>query len=324
MRNPFRTDAAVATPTLALQQSCSCAQHSREPELALRRRRRLGLALLGAPLLATPAWGQDAECQRSGFTNLAPADQVEQAAGQQYRQMLSQASSQRALAPAEHPQSQRLRYIANRIIPYANSCNGRARSWSWEVNLIGSNELNAFCMPGGKIAFYYGILSKLQLSDDEVAIVMGHEISHALLEHARERMGKSMATRGAIELGAALFGLSNVGRSVAGMGEQLLSLRFSRDDEAQADALGLVLAARAGYDPRAGVTLWQKMLSGNRGAPPQWMSTHPSGENRIRDIEGRLPRVEPMYAQAAKPDRQFGPPVPRSQSTPQNNGQGNG
>ena len=314
MRYSFRTNAVVAPPALADHGGCHCALHSR---------RRLAAALLGAPLLAAPAWGQDAECQRSGFTNLAPADQVEQAASQQYRQMLSQASSQRALAPAEHPQSQRLRYIANRIIPFANSCNGRARNWTWEVNLIGSNELNAFCMPGGKIAFYYGILSKLQLSDNEVAIVMGHEIGHALLEHARERMGKSMATRGAIELGAALFGLGNVGRGVAGMGEQLLSLRFSRDDEAQADALGLVLAARAGYDPHAGVTLWQKMLSSSRGAPPQWMSTHPSGEDRIRDIEGRLPRVEPMFAQAAKPDRQFGAPVPRRQdSAPDNNGNG--
>ena len=314
MRYTFRTNAVVAPPALALHGGCQCALHSR---------RRLAAALLGAPLLAAPAWGQDAECQRSGFTNLAPADQVEQAASQQYRQMLSQASNQRALAPAEHPQSQRLRYIANRIIPFANSCNGRARNWTWEVNLIGSNELNAFCMPGGKIAFYFGILSKLQLSDDEVAIVMGHEIGHALLEHARERMGKSMATRGAIELGAALFGLGNVGRGVAGMGEQLLSLRFSRDDEAQADALGLVLSARAGYDPHAGVTLWQKMLSSRRGAPPQWMSTHPSGEDRIRDIEGRLPRVEPMFAQAAKPDRQFGAPVPRRQdSAPDNNGNG--
>ncbi len=302
MRPAFCTDALVSPPSLATQRGCGCAGHAR---------RRLALALIGAPLLAAPAWGQDAECQRSGFTSLAPADQVEQAASQQYRQMLSQAGSQRALAPAEHPQSQRLRYIANRIIPFATACNGRARGWNWEVNLIGSNELNAFCMPGGKIAFYFGILAKLQLSDDEVAIVMGHEVGHALLEHARERMGKSMATRGAIELGAALFGLGNIGRSVAGMGEQLLTLRFSRDDESEADALGLVLAARAGYDPRAGVTLWQKMLGANRNAPPQWTSTHPSGENRIRDIEGRLPRVEPMFAQAAKPDRQFGPPQPR-------------
>ena len=132
-------------------------------------------------------------------------------------------------------------------------------------------------MPGGKIAFYYGILQQLQLDDDEVAMIMGHEISHALLEHARERVGKTTATRGVIELGSALLGLGNAGRMFADLGGQLLTLRFSREDESQADALGLVLAARAGYNPRAGVTLWQKMLSANKGAPPQWLSTHPSG-----------------------------------------------
>jgi predicted Zn-dependent protease len=176
------------------------------------------------------------------------------------------------------------------------------------VNLIGSSQLNAFCMPGGKIAFYQGILSKLQLDDDEVAMIMGHEVSHALLEHARERMGKTTATRGAIELGAALFGLGNVGRGLADMGGQLLTLRFSREDESEADALGLVLAARAGYRPEAGISLWEKMLAANKGAPPQWLSTHPSGQTRIADIQARLARVDPIYEQAAKPDRTFGPP----------------
>lgn len=140
-------------------------------------------------------------------------------------------------------------------------------------------------------------------------MIMGHEMAHALLEHARERMGKTMATRGAIELGAALFGLGNLGRSMADMGGQLLTLRFSRDDESQADALGLVLAARAGYDPRAGVTLWRKMLAANKGAPPQWLSTHPSGDSRIRDIEARLPALEPVYARADKPAQRFAPPA---------------
>ena len=93
------------------------------------------------------------------------------------------------------------------------------------------------------------------------------------------------------------------------MGGQLLTLRFSRDDESQADALGLVLAARAGYRPAAGVTLWQKMLSANKGAPPQWLGTHPSGDSRIRDIQARLARVDPMFDRAYKPDRRFGPPA---------------
>ncbi len=105
----------------------------------------------------------------------------------------------------------RLRAIAERIIPFANNWNPRAKSWRWEVNLFGSKELNAFCMPGGKIAFYFGILQRLQLDDDEVAMIMGHEMAHALREHARERMGKTAATRIGASLISSLFGLGNLG-----------------------------------------------------------------------------------------------------------------
>ncbi len=312
MSEPFVTDATVDLPPMLRHgPGCRCALHAR---------RRLGGALLGGGLLAAvPAWAQppaegdpaaaaDPECRRAKVTGLVPAEQIEGAAAQQYRQMLQQAAGSRALAPRDHPQEQRLQYIASRMIPFTNGCNERARQWRWEVNLIGSQELNAFCMPGGKIAFYYGILAKLQLTDDEVAVIMGHEIAHALLEHARERVAKTTLTQGAVELGAALLGLGNTGRMFADLGRQLLTLRFSRDNESEADALGLVLSSRAGYRPEAGMTLWQKMVSANKGAPPQWLSTHPSGESRIKDIEGRLPRVQPLYARAAKPDRQFGPP----------------
>ncbi len=303
----MNNDADIALPPLAHAGACRCALHAR---------RRLGGALLGSGLLAAavPAWSRNdepvgvAECKRSQFTKAVPAEEVEAAAAQQYRQMLQAANQQNALAPAEHPQVRRLRYIAQRLIPFS-TCNPRAARWQWEVNLIGAKQINAFCMPGGKIAFYTGILSTLQLSDDEVAMIMGHEISHALLEHARERMGKTAATRFGLEVGAALLGLGNAGRMVGDLGAQLLTLKFSRSDESEADALGLVLAARAGYQPQAGVTLWQKMLATNKGAPPQWMSTHPSGTTRIHEIEGRLPRVEPVFAQAAKPDQRFGPPA---------------
>jgi predicted Zn-dependent protease len=244
----------------------------------------------------------------SRMAKLVPASQVEGAASQQYVQMLQGAQQQRALAPADHPQVVRLRAIAQRIIPYATAWNERAAQWKWEVNVIGSSQLNAFCMPGGKIAFYYGILQKLQLSDDEVATIMGHEVAHALREHARERMGKSMATRGAIEIGSAILGLGGVGQMAAGMGGQLLSLKFGRDDETEADIVGMDLAARAGYDPAAGVTLWQKMMAASKGAPPQWMSTHPASDTRIKDIQSKLPKVAPLYAKAAKPTQVFGPP----------------
>ncbi len=266
--------------------------------------------LAGAAAAATPARGQTIpECRRSRAARLVPAANVEAAAQQQYGQMLREAQGQRALAPADHPQVQRLRYIAARIVPFAPACNDRARQWKWEVNLLGSQQLNAFCMPGGKIAFFYGILAQLQLSDDEVAMIMGHEVAHALLEHARERMAKTSGTQLLLRGGAALLGLGGLGDLAAQAGSQLLSLNFGRQDELEADALGLVLAARAGYDPAAGVTLWQKMAAAAGGqAPPQWLSTHPAGDTRIRDIQARLPALQPVFAQAPRPDRRFAPP----------------
>ena len=274
---------------------------------ALHARRRFGSALLAVGALlampAAPALAREGVevGPKSSFTQIVSAEQIEQAAGQQYLQLQQQAAQQHALAPAGAPQLVRLRAIAQRIIPYTYEWNERARQWRWEVALIGSPQINAFCMPGGKIAFYSGILERLKLSDAEVAVVMGHEMAHALREHARERMGKTLATRGAIELGAALFGLGNGGRYLADMGGQLMTLRFGRDDESEADLIGMELAARAGYDPQAAVTLWQKMAAAYQGAPPQWLSTHPSGPTRIRDLEANLPKVEPLYARAAKP-----------------------
>lgn len=281
---------------------CACALHSR--------RFVSGAVLASGALWALPALARDGVevGPRSGFTKLVSAEQIEQAAGQQYLQMQQQAAQQRALAPDSHPQVVRLRAIAQRLIPYTYEWNERARRWRWEVNMIGSKQINAFCMPGGKIAFYFGILGQLKLTDDEVAMVMGHEMTHALREHARERIGKTMATRGAIEIGAAIFGLGNGGRILADMGGQLLTLKFGRDDESEADLVGMELAARAGYNPRAGVTLWNKMAAANKGAPPAWLSTHPRGPTRIHDIEASLPRVEPLYARAARPAQRFDTP----------------
>jgi predicted Zn-dependent protease len=247
--------------------------------------------------------------KESTFTRLVPAEQVEQAATQQYAQMMRKAADQRALGPDNHPQVQRLRAIAQRIIPFTEAWNPRARQWRWEVNLLGSQDLNAFCMPGGKIAFFYGILAQLQLSDDEVAAIMGHEVAHALREHARERMGKTAATRIGASVLSAFLGLGGTGDALLNMGSQLLTLKFSREDESEADIVGMELAARAGYDPQAGVTLWQKMLAANKGAPPQFLSTHPSGATRIQDIQAKLPKVAPLFAAADKPTRRFGPPA---------------
>ena len=261
-------------------------------------------ALLLALLLPLPGL---AEAPRDGVEvgkaspvrKLVPADPLDKAAAQQYAQLKQQAASQGALVPDNHPQVQRLRAIAQRILPYTERFNSRADRWKWEVVLIKSKELNAFCMPGGKIAFYTGLIDTLHLSDDEVAIVMGDEVAHALREHARERVAKTQLT----QIGTAILGELIGGGKYAGafqLGGNLMTLKFGRDDETEADVVGLDLSARAGYDPRAGVSLWKKMGAESKGAPPQWLSTYPAGKNRIEEIERHLPEVMPLYEAARK------------------------
>ena len=233
----------------------------------------------------------------SVFRNLVPAGQLEQQASSQYSEMMRQAAAQNALASDGHPQVIRLRAITSRIIPFATKFNPRANQWQWQVNLLGSKQLNAFCMPGGKIAVYSGLLDTLKLTDDEVAIVLAHEIAHALREHARERMAKSELTNLGVSLLGQKFGNGNY-NSLFQAGGALLTLKFSRSDETDADIVGLELSSRAGYDPRAGITLWRKMTAGSKGAPPQWLSTHPSGNNREKEIQQHLPEVMPLYEKA--------------------------
>ncbi|MGA0024880.1 MAG: M48 family metallopeptidase, partial [Burkholderiales bacterium] len=164
------------------------------------------------------------------------------------------------------------------------------------------DELNAFCMPGGKIMFYSGLIKRLNLTDDEIAIVMGHEIAHALREHSREQVSQEIAAQTAIGVGAALLGLGDGATQLTGAAyDALISPRFSRSHETEADRIGLELSARAGYDPRAGVTLWQKMIKASGGSsPPEFLSTHPAGANRIREIESLLPAVMPLYNAARR------------------------
>ncbi len=234
----------------------------------------------------------------SPLRKLVPEEQIEAMALEQYAGMKQQAGQHGALVPDTHPQVMRLRAIANRIIPQAERWNPRAAQWQWEINLIASKDVNAFCMPGGKIAVFSGLLSTLKLTDDELAIVLGHEIAHALREHGRERMAKGTLVNLGASLGSALLGLKDTGQMVMGQGAKLVLLKFSRSDETEADLVGLDIAARAGYDPRAGIALWQKMNAADKGAPPQWLSTHPAGKNRIADIRKHLPEVLPLYAKA--------------------------
>jgi Zn-dependent protease with chaperone function len=261
---------------------------------------RRGFLLAAGAAMAGPALAQVDVGNASGMRRLVPAETLEDSATQQYSQMLEKARAQRALAPANHPQLVRLRGIAQRLIPYTPPWNERARQWRWEINLIGSKQINAFCMPGGKIAFYTGILDQLKLSDDEAAMVMGHEMAHALREHARARLAKSQATSIGLSLGAQLLGLGDLGNAAANLGTQLLTLKFSRSDESDADLVGLELAARAGYNPEAAVSLWRKMGQATGNAGIGFLSTHPSGPDRIRELEQNVPKVQNLYGAARR------------------------
>jgi predicted Zn-dependent protease len=147
---------------------------------------------------------------------------------------------------------------------------------------------------------YTGLAKQLKLSDDELAVVLGHEMSHALREHPREQVSQQLAAQTAIGVGAALFGLGQGSADIAGMGYQsFIATRFSRTDESEADRMGLELSARAGYDPRAGVSLWQKMIDANGGSqPPEFLSSHPTDASRVQTIQSLLPSVMPLYAAA--------------------------
>lgn len=270
----------------------------------------LTMAIIGAAIaVAAPAASKEPEegvkigkigVISSAIRWLQSPDAIEQVGEKQYAQMRREAFQKGALLPPEHPQSQRLRKIFEDLLPHSYKFNERARNWKWEVSVFNSPQVNAFCMPGGKIAFFTGILQKIQLTDDEAAMVMGHEIAHALREHSRARAAKQKLTNfGTIAVSVLVGG--NAGE-LARVGGGLLGLRFSRSDETEADLIGMELAARAGYDPASGIKLWEKMSAASKGQPLEFMSTHPSGTTRIATIKANLKDVMPLYerAKAAK------------------------
>ncbi len=229
---------------------------------------------------------------------LVSAESVEEMGEQQYRQLLQKANQQGALMLDTTPLVKKVRKIAEDLLPHSVTWNERAKAWRWEVNVFRSPTINAFCMPGGKIAFFTGIIDTLKLTDDEIAMIMGHEIAHALREHARERVAKSNITKyGAVAV--SIF-LGDAAGQLAQVGGGLYGLKFGRNDETEADLVGMEIAARAGYDPRAGISLWEKMSRVGKGQPPQWLSTHPSHTTRIDTIRANLPKVMPLYEAAAK------------------------
>lgn len=226
---------------------------------------------------------------------LVSSDEVMNLASKSYQQTLSQAR-QKGVLDVNASQLARLKRIANHLIPQTSVYRTDATKWQWEVHIIQAETMNAYVMPGGKIVFYSGIIDNLKLTDAEIAAIMGHEMAHALREHSREKLSRSMATGGVISIASAAFGLSAGQAQVAQLaGDVGLSLPHSRTQESEADKIGLELMARADYNPNAAVSLWQKMQAKSGSSGPQFLSTHPSSSNRIKQIQDLLPAVMPLY-----------------------------
>jgi predicted Zn-dependent protease len=236
-------------------------------------------------------------------TMLVSSAEVNKSADKAYRASLNEAQKKKLLN-RDAVMLARVRAISSRLTPVTGVFRADAPAWPWEVNVLTSKDLNAWCMPGGKIAVFTGLIEQLQVSDDELAAVMGHEIAHALREHGREKASQSAGlglatTFGSLLLGAVAGVDPGVARNVLGSVGDLAFMRpNSRVMEQEADRIGVELAARAGYDPHAAITLWEKFERASDGQPPQWLSTHPSHESRIADLRGYAERVKPLYAAA--------------------------
>jgi predicted Zn-dependent protease len=255
----------------------------------------------GCQSVQTTSAGAVGVDRKQSMSALVSEADLRRGSEQAYAQLMGQARQKGALN-ADAQLTQRVRAIAQRMIPTTAAFRPDAPAWKWEVNVLQSDQLNAWCMPGGKIAFYSGIITRLQLTDGEVAAIMGHEIAHALREHARERASEQQAAGLVIGVGAALLGVGSIGSDLGQMAYKVaVGMPNSRAHETEADRIGVELAARAGYDPRAAIVLWQKMAKASGGGgSPQFLSTHPSAETRQQDLAVYAERVMPLYQQARK------------------------
>lgn len=279
--------------------------------------RPIGVAVLELACIAGEAFAQDltVACRRSQAANLVSAEFVEKAAENQYAKLLEDARSKNALAPQAHPQVVRLRYIVDRMVPFTEGCNERADSWNWQINLIGSRQLHFQGLEGGRLVVFYGVLSDLQLDDDELAALVAHTMAESLLEFGRERLAKQALNKAALEQGLQTLGLGASSPSFD-MSSKLLELQQSRQQQLEADRLGVIVAARAGYQPQAFVSLWQKLWQ-RQEPTPALLSRYPPLQVQIAELERQLPSVIPVYQKATRPDRRFGPPAPpQTPSTP--------
>ena len=228
---------------------------------------------------------------------LVPSAQIEQGAAEAYEAELK-AARDKGVLNTDKAQLARVTTIARRIVAATPTFRPDAAGWNWQFNVQKTKDLNAYCMPGGRIMVYSGLIESLDVSDAELATVLAHEVAHALREHTRERVSRAYAQQLVLSGAAAVTGVGEGAANIANMVAQVtFQLPFSRDQESEADQIGLELMARAGYDPRAAVTLWNKMAAASTGGgQPKFLSTHPAPRERIKDIEKNLPRVLPLYA----------------------------
>ena len=238
---------------------------------------------------------------RSQFL-VVSASEVDRLSAVSYNEQ-NQKAKEKNILLTSGPEYDRLKAISNRLISQTGVFRDDTRQWNWQLVLINAPILNATCAPGGKITFYTGLIEQLNLTDDEIAAIMGHEIAHALREHGRERLSQAMAQSAVTNIAMAAAGAYGSAISAANQAAQyILVLPNSRQNESEADAIGLELAARAGFKPQAAISVWQKMNKATQGkGPPEFLSTHPSGETRIEQLSELMPAVEPLYTVTAKP-----------------------
>lgn len=194
----------------------------------------------------------------------------------------------------------RIQEIAGRIVYQAIKRFPHTRNWDWSISVIDdADTVNAWCMAGGRMAIYTGLIDKLEATDDELAQVLGHEVSHALANHTAERMSVAMASQlGLMAIAAATQDTEYADLALTGAplaAAVAITLPNSRTGEMEADRLGMELAARAGYNPSAAATLWQKMAANSKGAPPQFLSTHPAPGNRQQALANLAPQMLQFY-----------------------------
>lgn len=226
-------------------------------------------------------------------------------AAQEYRAIVAKAQRSQAIDNTSQT-AKRIQTVFNQMRPYANAANQTGQTFDWEMVVIRSDELNAWAMPAGKMAVYTGIVEKLNLNDNEIAAVVGHEMAHALLEHTKKESNRNIGLGILTQLGSsALAAYTGINADLVGLGVGLASdlgvqKPFSRSAEREADANGLKLMAQAGYNPNAAVTVWQKMNAqeNNNTTFNKIVSTHPTNNARITAIQNELPKVMPLYQRA--------------------------